>query len=70
MLITGPVDTPYSRGCFVFDVLYPNTYPTNPPIVFMTTTGGGTIRWAGREGGDEGVGCEGGRRRREGWGGL
>lgn len=56
MLITGPVDTPYSRGCFVFDVLYPNTYPTNPPIVFMTTTGGGTIRWA----------CVGMREREEG----
>ena len=45
VLITGPADTPYSRGCFVFDILYPNTYPTNPPIVFMTTTGGGTIRY-------------------------
>ncbi len=45
VLITGPTDTPYSRGCFVFDILYPASYPTNPPLVFMTTTGGGTIRW-------------------------
>ena len=33
VLITGPVDTPYSRGCFIFDVYYPNTYPSNPPLV-------------------------------------
>ena len=46
VLITGPVDTPYSRGCFVFDIYFPATYPTNPPIVIMTTTGGGTVRWA------------------------
>ena len=45
VLITGPTDTPYSRGCFVFDILYPASYPTNPPLVFMTTTGGGTIRF-------------------------
>lgn len=46
VLITGPTDTPYSRGCFVFDILYPSSYPTHPPLVFLTTTGGGTIRWA------------------------
>ena len=44
VLITGPTETPYGRGCFVFDILYPTSYPTNPPFVFMTTTGGGTIR--------------------------
>ena len=44
VLITGPVDTPYSRGCFVFDVYYPSTFPANPPIVIMITTGGGTVR--------------------------
>ena len=44
VLITGPVGTPYSRGCFVFDVYYPASYPAHPPIVLMTTTGGGTIR--------------------------
>ena len=45
VLITGPVDTPYSRGCFVFDVYYPSTFPANPPIVIMITTGGGTVRY-------------------------
>jgi len=45
VLITGPVDTPYSRGCFVFDVYYPSTFPTSPPIVIMITTGGGTVRF-------------------------
>ena len=44
VLITGPTGTPYSRGCFVFDIFYPVSYPTNPPLVVMTTTGGGTVR--------------------------
>jgi baculoviral IAP repeat-containing protein 6 (apollon) len=26
-LITGPEDTPYSGGCFVFDIYFPGTYP-------------------------------------------
>ena len=45
VLITGPVDTPYNYGCFVFDVSYPINYPVNPPLVVMTTTGNGTIRY-------------------------
>ena len=45
VLITGPTGTPYSRGCFVFDIFYPVSYPTNPPLVVMTTTGGGTVRY-------------------------
>lgn len=45
VLITGPTDTPYSRGCFVFDINYPASFPNNPPLVIMTTTGGGTVRW-------------------------
>lgn len=44
VLITGPVDTPYSYGCFVFDVFYPTNYPVDPPLVLLTTTGNGTIR--------------------------
>ena len=51
VLITGPVDTPYSRGCFVFDVYYPSTFPANPPIVIMITTGGGTVRYVATGGG-------------------
>ena len=45
VLITGPTGTPYARGCFVFDIFYPVSYPTNPPLVVMTTTGGGTVRY-------------------------
>lgn len=45
VLITGPTGTPYSRGCFVFDVYFPASYPTIPPLVIMTTTGGGTVRF-------------------------
>ena len=46
VMITGPVGTPYSYGCFVFDIYYPANYPVNPPLVLMITTGNGTIRWA------------------------
>lgn len=44
-LITGPVDTPYSRGCFVFDVYFPSNYPNVPPLVKLITTGNGTVRY-------------------------
>ncbi|CAJ1379970.1 unnamed protein product [Effrenium voratum] len=42
-LITGPEDTPYSGGCFVFDIYFPPEYPTVPPQVRLLTTGGGTV---------------------------
>ncbi|CAE7271655.1 unnamed protein product [Symbiodinium microadriaticum] len=42
-LITGPEDTPYSGGCFVFDVYFPVGYPNGPPEVKLLTTGGGTV---------------------------
>ena len=32
-LITGPEDTPYSGGCFIFDIWFPGQYPTVPPQV-------------------------------------
>ncbi|KAL9975428.1 hypothetical protein ACROYT_G012589 [Oculina patagonica] len=44
-LITGTVDTPYSRGCFVFDVYFPSSYPVDPPLVKIITTGNGTVRF-------------------------
>lgn len=44
-LITGPDDTPYASGCFVFDLFLPSEYPLVPPKVLLTTTGGGTIRF-------------------------
>lgn len=44
-LITGTVDTPYSRGCFVFDIYFPSSYPVDPPLVKIITTGNGTVRF-------------------------
>ena len=32
-LLTGPDDTPYEGGCFVFDIYYPPTYPAVCPKV-------------------------------------
>ena len=43
-VLTGPGDTPYSKGCFVFDIYFPATYPNVPPLVKLITTGNGTIR--------------------------
>lgn len=39
-LITGPPDTPYGHGCFIFDIYIPPTYPKNPPLVQLHNTGG------------------------------
>lgn len=44
-LITGPEDTPYSCGCFIFDMYFPPTYPGAPPQVLLRTTGGGRVRF-------------------------
>jgi len=44
-LITGPDDTPYSGGCFQFDIYFPPTYPNGPPQVNLQTTGGGSVRF-------------------------
>jgi len=43
-LVTGQRDTPYSLGCFLFDVYYPQQYPAVPPLVKLITTGNGTVR--------------------------
>ena len=43
-LVTGPVNTPYSLGCFAFDVYFPSQYPNIPPLVKFLTTGNGTVR--------------------------
>ncbi|XP_033101495.1 uncharacterized protein LOC117104721 [Anneissia japonica] len=32
-LITGPEGTPYSGGCFLFDIYFPPSYPKGPPMV-------------------------------------
>lgn len=45
ILITGPDGTPYSNGCFIFDVYFPNEYPTTPPSINLETTGNHTVRF-------------------------
>ena len=35
VLITGPSDTPYSNGCFEFDVYFPPEYPKMPMQVSL-----------------------------------
>lgn len=39
MLSAGPEDTPYSGGCFEFDIYFPPTYPHVPMNVQIRTTG-------------------------------
>jgi hypothetical protein len=34
----GPEDTPYSGGCFLFDIFFPPNYPGGPPKVGRATT--------------------------------
>ena len=38
-LITGPEDTPYSAGCFIFDLYFPPNYPSVPPQVISGLAG-------------------------------
>lgn len=38
-VIVGPAGTPYHDGLFVFDVLFPPTYPDVPPV----SIGGGIV---------------------------
>ncbi len=38
-IVTGPSDTPYAHGIFVFDVFFPPTFPQIPPLVTFMTTG-------------------------------
>lgn len=45
VLITGPADTPYANGCFVFDVYFPSDYPNSPMMINLETTGRRTIRF-------------------------
>jgi baculoviral IAP repeat-containing protein 6 len=44
-LITGPEDTPYEGGCFIFDIVCGSDYPNTAPKVLLFTTGGGTVRF-------------------------
>lgn len=45
VMITGPDETPYANGCFMFDISMPANYPTSNPKVQFLTTGGGRIRF-------------------------
>jgi len=45
MMIIAPDNTPYGRGCFLFDLHFPPTYPNGPPSVNLQTTGGGSVRF-------------------------
>ena len=42
---SSPEDTPYSGGCFQFDIFFPRQYPTAPPLVHFCTTGLGQVRF-------------------------
>ena len=44
-LIIPSHDTPYSCGCFLFDIYIPIDYPKNPPLVKLITTGNNTVRF-------------------------
>jgi ubiquitin-protein ligase len=44
-LISGPKDTPYENGLFLFDAYLPHNYPQSEPKVLIITTGGGTVRF-------------------------
>lgn len=44
-LITGPSNTPYENGCFLFDIYCPRDYPNVPPYVKFLTTGRGTVNF-------------------------
>ncbi|PWA73499.1 ubiquitin-conjugating enzyme/RWD-like protein [Artemisia annua] len=38
-LIIGPDGTPYHNGLFIFDVCFPSTYPSRPPLVHYRSGG-------------------------------
>lgn len=44
-MISGPKDTPYQDGLFLFDCYFPTNYPKDPPQVLLQTTGGGKVRF-------------------------
>lgn len=44
-MISGPEDTPYHNGLFIFDAYFPSNYPVEPPKVILITTGKGSVRF-------------------------
>lgn len=45
VMITGPRNTPYSFGCFLFDINLPADFPQSPPQVTGLTHDNGTVRF-------------------------
>ena len=44
-LISGPKNTPYENGLFLFDAYLPHNYPQVEPSVLIITTGNGSVRF-------------------------
>lgn len=44
-LISGPIDTPYAHGLYLFDIALPSDYPLSPPQVQIRTTGNSSFRF-------------------------
>jgi ubiquitin-protein ligase len=44
-MIIGADETPYEKGCFLFDMFLPQTYPQVPPKCQFLTTGKGQFRF-------------------------
>ena len=40
-----PSDSPYMGGIYEFDIEFPPTYPSVPPLVTFKTTAGGRVRF-------------------------
>ena len=39
-IITGPVDTPYDQGLYIFDMTLNDNFPLKPPLVHFSNNGG------------------------------
>ncbi len=39
-IISGPKDTPYDQGLYIFDMTLSNEYPAKPPLVHFSNNGG------------------------------
>jgi baculoviral IAP repeat-containing protein 6 len=44
-MISGPKDTPYENGLFVFHGIFPENYPNGEPKVLLNTTGNDKVRF-------------------------
>ena len=44
-VISGPEDTPYAHGLYLFDIGLRSSYPLTPPLVRIMTTGAGNVRY-------------------------